>query len=59
MFVPSLAMDFGGSGVWDSPMATDHYVKQVLIFKMFQYSTAFNVFHLDGCFVVEEVDWQE
>jgi len=24
----SLAMDFGGGGVWDSPMATDQYVKQ-------------------------------
>merc|ERR1712025_597621 len=25
---PMLSMDFGGSGVWDSPMATDHYVRQ-------------------------------
>jgi len=28
MVIPSLAMDFGGGGVWDSPMATDHYVRQ-------------------------------
>ena len=56
LVAPSLSMDFGGSGVWDSPMATDSYVRQVVMSLVSQLIIDFH--SLVGCLVVVAVGWK-